>query len=304
MSLSQSNDSYGEIIAFYEVDLKYFEMNPHEHLACEIMYVKKGHCQVSVGSNNFTLRSGEFIFLDSYFPHCLIINSQHPCNLLNIEFMLNHHGQGYDFSAIRNVCPELNHTQSPRRLLDQGDLGTVLLELVKKLTQQRMNSNASAFDDLTIQLLFQRMLLELGANFRHSTSSGSSSYVKQAKEYIHEHLIEELSIHDIAASVGINHSYLQALFKQQTAQTIVQYIQQQRIQQACFLLINSSLSVTDIAFEVGFNSRQHFGKTFDQIIGSSPHAFRKKYQRHPLDSLELTGQFRKETSAWYFQKMD
>ena len=82
--------------------------------------------------------------------------------------------------------------------------------------------------------------------------------MKKACDYIDKHFLEEISIPEIAAYVDINKSYLQALFTDKIGCTINHYINQKRLEQAIFLLCNSSFGITDIAFVVGITADSIF----------------------------------------------
>lgn len=105
-------------------------------------------------------------------------------------------------------------------------------------------------------------------------------YLKKACDYIDKHFLEEISIPEIVAYVDINKSYLQALFTDKIGCTINHYINQKRLEQAIFLLCNSSFGITDIAFASGYNSRQHFSYTFEKFYGLTPSAYRGLHARN------------------------
>ena len=100
-------------------------------------------------------------------------------------------------------------------------------------------------------------------------------YLKRALDYISSHLTDEIRVPRLAEHAGINKSYLQSLFSRYMDCTITDYINQKRLEHAVFLLESSSLSITDVAFQSGYNSRQHFGSTFEKYYGISPRAFRQ-----------------------------
>lgn len=112
------------------------------------------------------------------------------------------------------------------------------------------------------------MLLELSRCLYQGQSTTGALYLKKACDYIRKNLTEELRIPEIARYAGINKSYLQSLFSRQMHCTITDYINRKRLEQAAFLLINSSLTITDIAFHTGYNSRQHFAATFENIMAA------------------------------------
>ena len=84
---------------------------------------------------------------------------------------------------------------------------------------------------------------------------------------------------EIAAYIGVNKSYLQLLFSRFLHGTIIDYINRKRMERAVFFLINSTVSITDIAFSTGYNSRQHFAHTFEKYYGMSPQKYRKLHAR-------------------------
>jgi AraC-like DNA-binding protein len=62
------------------------------------------------------------------------------------------------------------------------------------------------------------------------------------------------------------------------------YLQERRITRAAFLLRETPLSVTEIAYDVGFRSLGTFSRTFSRIIGMSPRAFRQSAEPMPIPS--------------------
>jgi len=65
-------------------------------------------------------------------------------------------------------------------------------------------------------------------------------------------------------------------FKMETGVTFVDYLNCIRIERAKILLRNSSLRVSEIAFEVGFQSLTHFNRTFRKLVRSSPTEYRSR----------------------------
>lgn len=57
-----------------------------------------------------------------------------------------------------------------------------------------------------------------------------------------------------------------------------------RIEKACDLLVSSDIRIEEIAFDVGFGSREHFSQVFKKICNMSPNSYRMKYSKaHKLD---------------------
>jgi len=104
----------------------------------------------------------------------------------------------------------------------------------------------------------------------------------KARNFIHEHSDEELSLTKVAKSVHISPNYLSEKFKEVTGVNFVDYIARHRIEKARKLLQNLNLRISEIAFAVGFQSLSQFNRVFRKLAGKSPTAYRaaKANRRH------------------------
>jgi AraC family transcriptional regulator len=96
----------------------------------------------------------------------------------------------------------------------------------------------------------------------------------QVSEYIHDHLDQEIKLEDLAQVVGISQFHFSRLFKQSMGISPHQYLLQQRIDRAKQLLKDSTLAIADIALQCGFNSQSHLSKSFRELTGMTPKAYR------------------------------
>ena len=98
--------------------------------------------------------------------------------------------------------------------------------------------------------------------------------ITRAKEFILEHQSEDLSLGQVAKAVNASTFYFCKLFKRITGINFTDYLSRVRIEKAKNLLLNPSLRISEIAFEVGFQSLTHFNRVFKRIIGQSPTQYR------------------------------
>jgi AraC-like DNA-binding protein len=98
--------------------------------------------------------------------------------------------------------------------------------------------------------------------------------ILRAKEYIHEHQTEELSLGQVAKAVNTSTFYFCKMFKKVTGINFTDYLSRVRIEKSKNLLLNPNLRVSEIAFEVGFQSLTHFNRVFKRILGQSPTEYR------------------------------
>ncbi len=98
--------------------------------------------------------------------------------------------------------------------------------------------------------------------------------ITRAKEYIQDHQTEHLRLGHVAKAVNSSTFYFCKMFKKVTGINFTDYLSRVRIEKAKNLLLNPNLRVSEIAFEVGFQSLTHFNRVFKKILGQSPTEYR------------------------------
>ena len=98
--------------------------------------------------------------------------------------------------------------------------------------------------------------------------------ITRAKEYIQQNQAEDLSLGQVAKAVNTSTFYFCKLFKKVTGLNFTDYVSRVRIEKAKNLLLNPNLRISEIAYEVGFQSLTHFNRVFKKITGQSPTEYR------------------------------
>lgn len=96
----------------------------------------------------------------------------------------------------------------------------------------------------------------------------------RAKSFIDEHQSENLSLKQVARAVNTSTFYFCKVFKKATGINFTDYVSRIRIEKAKNLALNPNLRISEIAFEVGFQSLTHFNRVFKKITGMSPTDYR------------------------------
>ncbi len=100
--------------------------------------------------------------------------------------------------------------------------------------------------------------------------------ITKAKQYIQEHHAEDLSLGQVAKAVHTSTFYFCKLFKKATGIHFTEFVSRIRTEKAKNLLLNPNLRVSEIAYEVGFQSLTHFNRVFKSIVGQSPTEYRQQ----------------------------
>lgn len=100
--------------------------------------------------------------------------------------------------------------------------------------------------------------------------SESQRLVHYGMAFIHEHFHESLSRGEIASHLSVNEQYLSRCFNKEIGIGPMAYLSRYRIQQAKRLLEAGTMSITQVALEVGFSSQSYFSRIFQQETGLTP----------------------------------
>lgn len=99
---------------------------------------------------------------------------------------------------------------------------------------------------------------------------------KKIKNYIAEHLSEELSLEELARVAEMSPNYLISLFRQSVGVTPHKYVIQQRLEQARKLIAQSRLTLLEIAGQCGFQDQSQFTTTFRRYFGVTPGQYKRQ----------------------------
>ncbi len=98
--------------------------------------------------------------------------------------------------------------------------------------------------------------------------------VRRAKAFIMSHLAEPLSLEAVADEVHVSSFHFCKIFKRATGLTFTDFLNRARVEKAKRMLMRSLVAVTDVAYDVGFQSLSHFNRCFRRIVSESPTGFR------------------------------
>jgi two-component system response regulator YesN len=88
--------------------------------------------------------------------------------------------------------------------------------------------------------------------------------------FIHEHYKDRITLDDICVHVNLSRSHLSKLFKDHQGVTVIEYVEGFRMKQARVLLRTTSLSVSEIAEQVGVNDIFYFSKSYKRYYHVNP----------------------------------
>lgn len=105
---------------------------------------------------------------------------------------------------------------------------------------------------------------------------GDSPVIQRAKDLIESRQQDDLSVGDVAKMLNMSVFYFCKVFRKATGMTFTEYLAQVRVAKARNLLQNPHVRISEVAFEVGFQSITHFNRVFRKLTGESPTAYRSR----------------------------
>lgn len=138
----------------------------------------------------------------------------------------------------------------------------------------------SNIERMTQVLPIQAAVVEYEREFARAVEqvkhdSEHNHYVERAKEYVAEHIDEQIRVVQIGEALGINENYLAGLFHKYEGITLQYYIRKEKVRQAKELLLYTSYSCSEIAAILCFSTQSHFSSIFKREVGMTPAKYRE-----------------------------
>lgn len=113
-----------------------------------------------------------------------------------------------------------------------------------------------------------------------------SLLIRKAINYINLNLNSNLTLSSIANNIVVNPNYLSFKFNKEVHESIASFINRRRIEESIKLIENTTLSITSISEQTGFNDANYFSKIFKKIMGTSPSEYRRILKKESSSSLK------------------
>ena len=163
-----------------------------------------------------------------------------------------------------------------KALLDEGRSAAevrsakVQFEHVPVMQPERYDAAIAILQSFALQLGESAHRL-LFANATHEPEA-----VRNAKAFIHQHLAEPMSLEAVARAVNVSPFHFCKLFKRATGLTFTDFVNRARVEKAKRMLMKPAARITEVAYDVGFQSLSHFNRSFRRIADESPTEFRSR----------------------------
>jgi AraC-like DNA-binding protein len=267
----------------------------HEH---ELHLIGAAPARLRVGSGideeTHRFAPGTVVLLGPRLPHSLAFE-HHPLHgagnagSLVLRFGDEPLRRGMElFPELRDAAPLLARARQGVQFvgLNEG--------IVSRLRRIEMLQGLARFAEFTVLLneLSQwseyRLLADAAFTDDSLGEPGAATRIHKALDHIRDNYVEELSLAEVGAVVGMRENAFSRSFRRATGQTFTDFVIGLRVARACRLLASTRQQVSSICYEVGFNNISNFNRHFRRIKGMTPGEFRAECQRPGIPATSMS----------------
>ncbi len=264
-------------IEYHYIDKNHtkYEMSAHWHSEIEIIRVLDGELEVRLNNKEYVAHKGDIVFVNPETIHGAIPKDcEYECLIFYIDFL------DVPTNSCRFFIESVLHNEF--MIKDFNLCGDSAIHSAVDDVIEAMKHKSSGYKFKVIGSLYELLGVIVDNHLYKPTSGESTLYndknipkLKKILTYLRQNYDKQLTLTDMAQAAGMSPKYFCYFFKEMTGKTPVEYLKGFRIEKASRKLLNTDLSVTDIAFSCGFNDLSYFIKTFKSVKNVSPAKFRK-----------------------------
>lgn len=200
-----------------------------------------------------------------------------------------HTGQGFDErgfgfrmlyvpeSTFREIAPPSRHGGSGSLHFRTAVLNNVHARICLLAAHRSFDHGATVLEVESRFVNAFAYLLTVASSWRApKTSTAAPPTLVEARDYLHEHLVRDVSLAELARIAGLSKFHLLRVFRQQFGLTPHAYQLQQRILRAKQLL--RALPIADVAAQCGFADQSHLHRVFRSLVGTTPGRYSQQFR--------------------------
>lgn len=261
-------------------DVKYLE---HSHDAFEIAFFLNADIRIFIKNRQYTITDGDLLFMSEHEIHKIVYTKDRKYKRHVIFFKRQYiedvlRSLGYS-TLLDELCASEN--RKLKASIKQKELITEYIKrmdqnLVKLETDDLLEYRAGIKLDLASFLIF--IYKNLGNDKKDTPAPKNDALIKDMIRFIDENYTDPPDLDALEKKFNLCKYHICRLFKRTTGFSFIQYLQLKKIVEAKKLLSDPDKQLSQICFDCGFSSIQHFFRVFKQHTGTTPHRYRKDIQ--------------------------
>lgn len=248
----------------------------------ELIAVTGGTLYIADHENEYVVHKSQYLLMPpTSFQHGY---RQGSCSFYWLHFYKEEGFDIVDNEAISNEKFTYNYNDKNIYVPVTGELASMdrVIILMKQLQDcdkryHNKNLNNNITGAIVSEIYCQSNLYK-----KYSYTVQTTQLFNDIADYVQYHSSENITVSQIAEYFGYNPKYLSSLFKNQSGITLKQFMLQTKMDTAKAQLTDTNHSISQIAYNVGFNDAHNFTNAFKKITGLSPSEYRESYDKRAL----------------------
>jgi AraC-like DNA-binding protein len=253
----------------------------HNHKYYEFVYVLEGMVEHIINDEPNVLREGNYFLLSTNDRHVYRPINSEPFKIVNFMFDPSLIDPIFTIETPFNKIikhpligmSDKKFTASPFATQFSDDSKNLLPVFLNALTEYQQKKVGY------LNVLRADLIKGIVACMRNvcvdSESSAKIPFVDKITKYVNDNYSENISLSTLCDSLGYTVPYVSRIFKEQIGMSFSEYLVKVRVQKACALMLSTDMSIQQIVNAVGYSNMSFFYRSFKNIMGETPHEFRK-----------------------------
>lgn len=249
-------------------------MSLHWHVEFELIRILKGTLHLTIDEEIFDASAGMFIFIPAGVLHeGMPENCEYDCLVFDMNILMNKND-----SCCRMIRRITEHEVEPQYIYPESDqeLHRIIWRMFDTVASKK-----AGYQMIVLGSLYQMIgTIFAESHYRPAPELYPRNHrrilqLKQVLEFIESSYKMPLTLEEISQSVNMSPKYFCKFFQEMTHRTPIDYLNYYRIERACYQLLTSEQSITEVAYNSGFNDLSYFIKTFKRYKGTTPKRYLK-----------------------------
>jgi AraC-like DNA-binding protein len=250
----------------------------HMHDEFELIVIVRSHGKLYVGNNVTNFKDGDLFLFAPGLPHCFYNTRGYerenkPAHAAIVQFKKDFLGS--DFFG-KTEASQLN------RLIKKAEFGVQILNpsgtLIHKIVKLNQKKNLERLGDFLLilnELACKRNTKLLSvANNLSAASLSESKVINDVYKYVAENFQKEITFGTAASVANMQKAAFCRYFKRKTKKKFTEFVNETRIMHARKLLAETDKTISEVAYECGYENTSYFNRQFKLCCNTSPRVFR------------------------------
>lgn len=233
----------------------------------ELILVTEGTLYIADSKKEYAIEKGEYLIMTpDQFQHGY---KKSDCTFYWLHFDMD--------SDTKKVSSSISFPLHDRLAYPER-----IIVLMKQLQDSDKNYHNDLLNNSLASALIAEIYCQSAAYKKYNSTKQTKQIFNDIVDFIHYHASENVKVWDIAEYFGYNEKYLSTFFKKQAGIPLKQFILNVKMDTAKAQLSDTNHSISQIAYNVGFNDPHNFSNAFKKITGLSPSEYRISYGKRSL----------------------